>query len=50
MQVTRNMGYLRPKRGSSYILCLLVASTVVIVRLSSLCLAKMAYRHYALQS
>lgn len=31
----RNMGNLRPYRGSSYILCLLVASTVVIVRLSS---------------
>ena len=45
----RNMGNLRPKRGSSYILCLLVASTVVIVRLLSLCLAKMACRHYALQ-
>ena len=45
----RNMGNLRPKRGSSYILCLLVASTVVIVRLPSLCLAKIACRHYALQ-
>lgn len=45
----RNMGNLRPKWGSSYILCLLVASTVVIVRLQSLCLAKMAWCHYALQ-
>ena len=31
----RNMGNLRPKRGSSNILCSLAASTVVIVRLSS---------------
>ena len=31
----RNMGILRPKRGQPYILCSLVASTVVIVRLSS---------------
>ena len=44
------MGNLRPKRGSSYILCLLVASTVVIVRLTSLCLCKAGFAHNALQS
>ena len=42
----RNTGNLRPIRGSSYILCSLVASTVVIVRLSSF----MSLRSYRIAS